>query len=68
MRFYITELIAFVVIACAANACANAVAPSAYGVELEACLQKSHTCDEYVACRTNIAKKYGRPFTGSCAK
>jgi hypothetical protein len=68
MKFYVAELIAFVVLATAANACANAVLPGAYGVELEACLTASRTCDEYVSCRTEVAKKYGRPFAGSCRK
>jgi hypothetical protein len=68
MRFYIAEFVAFVVLATAANACANAVLPGAYGVELEACLTASRTCDEYVACRGEVAKKYSRTFTGSCRK
>jgi len=39
----------------------------AYTVELEACLLKP-TCEEYVACRTEVSNKYNRPFEGFCAQ
>lgn len=36
-----------------------------YASELEACLRLD-TCEAYVQCRTEVAKKYHRPFGGSC--
>jgi len=56
-------------LACLLTFCACAAAKQAaeYNLELEACLQTAKTCDEYVACRSVVAQKYNRPFSGSCA-
>ena len=37
-----------------------------YAVQLEACLQTSQTCEQYVACRTRIAAENKREFNGKC--
>lgn len=37
-----------------------------YTVELEGCREFSASCEAYVACRRNVAKKYGRSFEATC--
>jgi hypothetical protein len=57
MKVFITIL--------ALTGCA-AAASAQYAAQLEACLQTSHTCEQYVACRTRIAAANNREFLGSC--
>lgn len=49
-----------VLAACAAGRSAG------YAAELEACLQASPNCSQYVHCRKAVAEKYSRPFDGGC--
>lgn len=58
----------FVFVALTIAACAGFSAkPAAYEADMEVCLQRSRTCPEYVTCRAEIAKSYGRSFDGGCA-
>ena len=41
--------------------------PSKYSQDMKACLDKSATCTEYVACRKEVAKRNSETFDGVCA-
>jgi hypothetical protein len=41
--------------------------PAAYELDLELCLNRSQTCEQYIECRKKVSAEYGRPFAGSCA-
>ena len=49
-------------------ACGATLKPAEYAAELEGCLVASETCEQYVACRSKVASKYGREFNATCEK
>jgi hypothetical protein len=49
------------------GACASHRA-ALYSAELERCRSFAHVCDEYVECRKEAARSFGREYVATCAK